>query len=217
LRAAVSVPAPSLPHPVCGRCGLSRVGRCWPAGVCLGSVTHLDRQARFPRPPIGPGGGGWPRVGGAGGCGRAATGPGCAQFCSGGGFSAGSGRVFLPDSPKTLHTPDTDPTDQVVDDCLSPDRPTDREHVLSKVRRTATAPTRSTTTPHPHITQKSRISLRRAPSLLLLRGRRGAMGYPGLLLKPAAAPAGSALCIRSVRRDGRRTDLVHKVADCHAA
>ena len=63
-------PAPSRPHPVRGRCGLSTAGRCWSAGVCLGSLTHLDRQATLPDPDR-TGEEGWPRVRDAGGCGHA--------------------------------------------------------------------------------------------------------------------------------------------------
>ena len=53
-----------------------------------------------------------------------------------GGFSSLTG--LKPSSHQT-QTP-SNPTDQVMDDCVSLGRPAEREHILSKVRCTATAP-----------------------------------------------------------------------------
>ena len=131
-----------------------------------GSV-HLDRRARLPPDPGRTGGG--LAVRGAAGCGHGYTAPGCVPpiavirmvaegFCSGGGFSAGLGRVFLPDRAKTLPAPDTDPTEPHWPGgrLREPWLAADRERMLSKIPLYRDHLTRSTTTPH--ISQKSRNS-----------------------------------------------------------
>jgi hypothetical protein len=142
LRSAVSVRAPSPPHPAWARRGLSTASRRWSTGVCLGSVTHLDRQATLPPTPIGPAGKrAWPRVRDAGGSWargyRPRGAPGSVRVE---GFLPVWGGVSSPIGLKPSTHPDTDPTDQVTDDCVSPGRPADREHV----------PAEKSAVPRPH-------------------------------------------------------------------
>ena len=126
-------------HRAWGRCGLSTVGRGWSARVGLGGVTHLDRRARLLRPRSDRGDRGlamgpwrwrvWARTYRPGGA---------PPFCWVEGFlpvrGGFSSRTAL--KPSTHRTPTPpNPTDRVMDDCVSLGRPADREHVLSKEGR----------------------------------------------------------------------------------
>ena len=139
--------------------------------------------------------GGGLAVRGAAGCGHGYTAPGCVppiavirMVAEGsvrvegflpvwGGFSS---RTGLKPSPHQTQTP-PNPTDQVMDDCVSPGRPAEREHVLSKspLYRDRTHPQYHH--PHPHISQKSRITPQTDRSPLAYQRRRHPVrGYPAL-------------------------------------
>ena len=130
------VGSPSPPHPVWGGADCRRPAAVGRRGFVWGALPAWIGRPDSPDPDR-TGGEGWPRVRGAGGCGHGDTGPGVRPTDSvrvegflpvWGGFSSLTG---LKPSPDQTQTP-PNPTDQVMDDCVSPGRPAEREHVLSK-------------------------------------------------------------------------------------
>ena len=156
-----------------------RLTRCGGGADCRRSAAVGRRGLSGERYPPGSAGqtspdpgrtGGGLAVRGAAGCGHGYTAPGCVppiavirMVAEGsvrvegflpvwGGFSS---RTGLKPSPHQTQTP-PNPTGQVMDDCVSPGRPADRERMLSKSPLYRDHLTRSTTTPH--VSQKTRNS-----------------------------------------------------------
>jgi hypothetical protein len=146
-----SVPAPSPPHPVWGRCGggagcrrSAAVGR---RGFVWRTLPTWIGGPHSPDPDRTRG----ERAGHGSvtleGPGTQLPAPGCAPVLFGWRVFCRFGEGFPRSGLKPSTHPDTDPTDQVMDDCVSPGRASrPRTRPCRRARRTATAPTRSTAT-----------------------------------------------------------------------
>ena len=148
----------------CGRGVRAVDGRPLLVGAGLSGHRYPPGSAgQTPPTPIGPGGEGRPRVRDAGGSGHAATGPGVRpRSVWVEGFLPVRGGFSSPTALKPSTHQDTDPTDQVMDDCVSPGRPADRGHVpveepaVPRPHPPAVPRPHPPAAPPPHISPKSR-------------------------------------------------------------